>query len=106
MTDKLSKNKSVRTEQLVRDENLQAKDRLKKYLHDDEKSKSEPLGFDCECSDPKCDKHVRISIDEYESVHKRKDRFTISKGHETPEVEKIVSRGPKHDIVEKHELKP
>jgi hypothetical protein len=106
MADKLSDNRLVRNEQKNRIKNVKAKDAIKKYFHDDKKVKDTPIAFDCECSDPNCSKHVKVSIDRYEETHKRKDRFTIAKGHNTPAVEKVVAKEPRYDVVEKAELDP
>jgi hypothetical protein len=106
MKDNLSENPHVRSEQLVRQKNITAKNSIKKYFKYDKKVTTTPLDFQCECSDPNCDKHVKVSIENYEKIHQRKDRFTIIKGHKTPSVEKVVTEEPQFEVVEKDELKP
>lgn len=106
MSDALSQNRSVRNEQVLRKRNINVKNGIKKFFRGDKKVQSTPVAFTCECSVLDCNKHVKVSIDTYEELHKRKDRFTIAKGHETPTVEAIVAKKPGYSVVEKHELKP
>lgn len=105
MSNSLSDNSAIRIEQKIRNKNTQAIEAIKRYFRK-RKITDTPLEFACECSDPTCDKHVNVSVDTYEKTHKRKDQFTIAKGHETPEIEKIVAKKPGYNVVEKTDLKP
>jgi hypothetical protein len=105
MSKELSENELIRNEQIARKKNTHIKNGIKNYFQDEPKIKSAPLEFTCECSDPNCKKHIKISINAYENVHKRNDRFAIKKGHETAKVEKVVAEKPDYNIVEKEELR-
>lgn len=56
--------------------------------------------FSCECGDPGCTGHVRLSIAEYESVRAYPDRFLVVANHENPEVELVVTEGTHYAVVE------
>jgi hypothetical protein len=102
----VSKDRSIRNEQLVRQKNTNVKNGIKKYFHNNKKVKTAPVAFICECSALDCQKHIRISIDDYEKIHGRDDHFVIFKGHELPDIEKIVADKPGFSIVEKYQLNP
>jgi len=102
--NKLSNERLIRNEQILRDKNTNAEKALKQYFHNDKDVQNAPMEFICECSTLNCKKHVNISISTYEKIHARRDRFVISKGHETPQVEKVVQHEPDFDIVEKPAL--
>lgn len=106
MSDNLSKDRLVRNEQILRDKNTSVKNAIKKYAHDNTKVKATLINFVCECSALDCNERVKLSINAYEKIHKRKDRFAIAKGHETPIVEKLVADKENFRVVEKHELSP
>lgn len=100
----MSKDRLVRNEQILRDKNTSAKNAIKKYFRNNSKVKATPIDFVCECSALDCDERVKLSINAYEKIHQRKDRFAIAKGHETPIVEKLVADKQNFGVVEKHEL--
>lgn len=57
--------------------------------------------FRCECSRLDCGEAVELTLAEYEQVRSFPTRFLVALGHETPEVETVVSRQPDYLIVEK-----
>ena len=57
--------------------------------------------FVCECSDPACAEALEIEPDEYEQVRADGARFVILKGHELPEVERVVDGNGRFIVVEK-----
>jgi hypothetical protein len=59
-----------------------------------------PDMFFCECSDPRCDRTVRVTIQEYESVRERPNHFLIVLNHENPEVECVISETERFAVVE------
>ena len=61
----------------------------------------EQAGFLCECSRLDCVERLPIEVDEYATAHRRPDRFTVAPGHDDPDVERVVSHGAGHVIVEK-----
>lgn len=99
-----SEDRLIHNEQLLRDKNTHAKDGLKKYFRRDKAVRTTPIEFACECSDLECHEQIKASIDTYEKLHKRRDHFIISKGHETPKIEKIVASNAEFDVVEKPKL--
>jgi hypothetical protein len=99
-----SKNRLVKNEQMLRDKNTAVGNGLKNFFADDESIIKAPIAFMCECSRLDCDEHVNTSIELYEKLHKRKDRFTIFPGHSMPSLEKLITHRDEFDVVEKFEL--
>ena len=56
--------------------------------------------FFCECGDTRCDGTLTVTIQEYESVRKRPNRFLIVLNHENPEVECVISESDRFAVVE------
>lgn len=102
MNNNLPEEHLTRNEQIIRDRNTSGKNAIKQYYRHTKKVVTTPIKFVCECSLLDCREFVEISIDEYEKIHQRKDRFVVAKGHETPIVEKLVSAKPRFHVVEKH----
>jgi hypothetical protein len=63
-----------------------------------------PLHFICECSDKLCTKRIVIKPSEYKKIHRRKNQFMLTPGHDYPEIEKIVKENNNYIIVEKFAL--
>jgi hypothetical protein len=59
--------------------------------------------FRCECSRTDCGNAVEVTLGEYEQVRSEPRRFLVTPGHETPEIETVISRAPGHVIVEKQD---
>ena len=57
--------------------------------------------FVCECADANCTHRVEASLSEYEEVRAHAARFLIADGHEQPDIEQIVERRPRFNVVEK-----
>ena len=57
--------------------------------------------FLCECGNATCMERLPMSLDEFEQVHSNAARFAVLRGHEIPEVERIVSITPRYSVVEK-----
>jgi len=57
--------------------------------------------FVCECSDKGCTKTLLVSPGEYEAVRSVPRRFMVARGHEMPEIERIVEDRQRFLIVEK-----
>jgi hypothetical protein len=105
MEDNSPKSRQIKNEQLIRDRNSRTKRHLKKFFHNDKTAVATPLNFICECSDLNCEDHVELSINQYEALHVRQDRFVVCEGHVTSSVEKIVDEGDGFVVVEKYALK-
>jgi hypothetical protein len=67
------------------------------------RSPDDRAGFVCECGDPRCDEIVRVELPAYESVRADSRLFLVLPGHETPDVEDVVSDGDGYVVVRKHE---
>jgi hypothetical protein len=104
MSDDLSKLRSVRNEQLLRAKNMAASKSIKRYFRNKKEVAESPIAFICECSQLDCNEHVTLPIDLYERLHQRKDRFTISRGHDIPAIERVVAHEDDFVIVEKFVL--
>jgi hypothetical protein len=59
------------------------------------------ISFYCECSNIDCRQRITLKANKYTQLHKNKRQFIALKGHEMPELEKIVHRGPGYVVVEK-----
>jgi hypothetical protein len=57
--------------------------------------------FICECGSRSCTDTVLLTVDEYESVRARTHCFAVRPGHIFPEVERVVERHPRYEVVEK-----
>ena len=55
----------------------------------------------CECADADCVERIRLTPDEYASVRGRSRQFILVPGHELLEIEDIVSRNDRYEIVRK-----
>lgn len=60
------------------------------------------VDFLCECGAAGgCGQHVRVPLDMYERVRLQDDRFVVRPGHETPELERVVTRTESYVVVDK-----
>ena len=57
--------------------------------------------FVCECGREGCCKTIELQLGEYEQVRANPTRLAVVPGHQTPEVERVVSRRGRCDVVEK-----
>ena len=57
--------------------------------------------FVCECGDRGCSELVGLSLDEYEHVRTNPRWFAVVPGHVFPEVEVVVDRHARYEILEK-----
>lgn|GEM_PF-3555099 len=106
MKDSLSANRLVRNEQIIRNRNTEVKKDLKKRFLGTKRAKLTPVNFVCECSALDCEATVTLTIQAYEKIHQRKDRFVLAKGHEIESIESVSADLGRYDIVEKAELAP
>lgn len=44
----------------------------------------------CECGRDSCNGVIKLTVSEYGDVHAQKDRFVVLRGHESPEIERVV----------------
>jgi hypothetical protein len=57
--------------------------------------------FICECGDPTCTEHIQLPLTEYEAVRRHATRFVVRPGHVKGPLERVVSRGRAHAVIEK-----
>lgn len=65
-------------------------------------SQDELLPFVCECGRPDCTATIGLSVAEYESVRRDATRFVVVPGHEIEDVEDVVERADRYNVVRKH----
>ena len=44
----------------------------------------------CECGRQGCGGVITLTVADYDGVHSQADRFVVLRGHESPEIEKVV----------------
>jgi len=93
-----------RNEKLLRAKNIQAKISIKKYFQYDEDIKNTPIEFACECSDLNCQGRVRVSIADYEAIHKQKLHFIVMDGHQQADIETVVNKVNGYVVVKKFDV--
>lgn len=59
------------------------------------------IEFHCECGDEGCEERVDMTAEEYEGVHRERDRFVVARGHHTPAIEAVVEEGDRYCVVDK-----
>lgn len=67
------------------------------------------IGFNlliCECGDPACAEALEITPKEYEAVRANPARFLVQRGHELPELERVVDGNGRYLVVEKFAAAP
>ena len=57
--------------------------------------------FFCECSDVECTIRVKLTQSEYETARSEGTRFIVLRGHERPDIERIVFECERFLLVEK-----
>lgn len=55
----------------------------------------------CECANPACTERVALTAAEYEEAHVDPARFTVVPGHATVDVEEVVTRNERFEVVRK-----
>ena len=58
--------------------------------------------FFCECGRDTCFDRIEMTRGEYERLRSDPTHFAVVRGHEQPDVERVVRPGDRYDIVEKH----
>ena len=62
---------------------------------------TEEAEFVCECGNIACSGQVRMSLSTYEEIRSDPKHFFVIKGHEEPELEKVLSEREGYLVVEK-----
>jgi hypothetical protein len=60
--------------------------------------------FRCECARFGCNELIELTPRQYEAVRANPRQFVVLPGHELPEVETVVQRGPGYLVVEKTDV--
>ena len=60
----------------------------------------------CECGDPKCERVLAITTEEYEAVRENARRFVVVHEHVGPDVERVVRDAGRFLVVEKRDGEP
>ena len=60
----------------------------------------ELTSFVCECGGVGCLARLTVPLSEYRRIRRHPHWFLVSRGHENPEVERIVERTPEWSVVE------
>jgi hypothetical protein len=95
--DRVAKN-----EALVRSLNERVLEVAEPFLEVGGARETERVAFVCECGRDQCYETIELLVEEYERARELPTRFVVVPGHELPEVERVVSRGERFALVEKH----
>jgi hypothetical protein len=87
----------ARNEALFREVN----ERIKEINEEMTDAAGERSDFLCECGDEGCTKAVSMTLSEYEAVREDGKRFAVLRGHEIPDVERVVFQSDRYAVVEK-----
>jgi predicted metal-dependent hydrolase len=82
-------------EALFREVNERLEELAQSFAH------PETLDLICECGNPSCASRIEMDREEYEHLRSDSATFAIVKGHRIPDVEKIVERRKRYDVVRK-----
>jgi hypothetical protein len=56
--------------------------------------------FVCECGDRGCTRLIDLTLEEYASVREYATHFVISRDHENPESERVITEGERFAVIE------
>ncbi len=55
----------------------------------------------CECANPDCTDRITLTLNEYETVRSNPRQFVVAPGHECLDIEDVVDRNDRYEIVRK-----
>ena len=92
-----------RQERLVRNETLfrEVNERIEEVATQSAGSAGHLYDFLCECSNADCTLLLHMTQPEYEQARTDPDTFVVAPGHELPEIEEVVSRTERYQLVKK-----
>jgi hypothetical protein len=61
----------------------------------------EPIEVLCECGRQGCRGVISLNAAKYEGVHSQDNRFVVLRGHESPEIERVVDEHADYLVVDK-----
>lgn len=62
---------------------------------------AESLEVLCECGRQDCSGVITLTVGEYDGVHAQDDRFVVLRGHESPDIERVVEEHGDYLVVDK-----
>jgi hypothetical protein len=62
---------------------------------------TDELQLICECGQADCTATLTLTIEDYDNVHRQRDRFAVAPGHENPDLERIVKETDGYVVVDK-----
>jgi hypothetical protein len=62
---------------------------------------AERAEFVCECGDPNCTERVDVTLSEYQTVRADPATFLVAPGHEQHDIERVISKRRRFNVVEK-----
>jgi hypothetical protein len=86
--------KRARTESLFRDVNERIAESAQRF-------EADTTQFVCECADPNCTHRLQATLEEYEDVRNDGATFMLEPGHEHDDIERVVERRGRFQVVEK-----
>ena len=86
--------KRARTEALFRDVNERIAESAERFAAD-------RTQFVCECADASCADRLEATLSEYEEVRADGATFMLVDGHEHADIERVVKRKSRFNVVEK-----
>jgi hypothetical protein len=92
-----------RQERLVRNEALfrEVNERIEEVATHSADSPDHLFDFLCECSNADCTLLLHLTHTEYERARGEPDVFVVAPGHELPEIEHVVARTDRYQLVKK-----
>lgn len=55
----------------------------------------------CECGRGTCSDTIQVDREQYEAVRAHADRFIVTPGHDLPEIERVIARHERYEVVAK-----
>jgi hypothetical protein len=83
-----------KTEALFRDVNERIAESAGRFEADEAE-------FVCECADPTCTERVEATLEDYERVRAKPTTFLLRHGHEHLDIERVVKKRRRYNVVEK-----
>ena len=71
----------------------------------DAEDEDAPIEFLCECASMECTTRLVIEPEQWHEAHERDACFVVSPGHVYGDVERVVQRKERYEIVEKFPIK-
>jgi hypothetical protein len=84
----------AKTESLFRDVNERIAESVQGF-------DSEEAMLVCECADTACTERVAVALDDYEEVRSDGTQFVLAHGHEDADVERVVEKRQRYQVVQK-----